>query len=121
MPRSHTIDGHTIEDDREFLQEFEIFGVCDDCGGADTGYCFCCVSEGSADLERMRRRNDHEVAQAHGRVRQRSARENLWKFHMGVKVMIIANYWFLLPLRPGARGVERAARRFCAARVETAD
>ena len=69
----------------------------------------------------MRRRNGHEVEQAIRRVRQRAARKNLRVFRMRVKAMIIANYWYFLPLRPGARGVERAEKRFCAARAGPAN
>ena len=115
MAHSHIIDGYTSEDDRAFLEEFDMCGVCDDCGGPNTGYCFCCVSEGSEELESMRRMYAHEVAQAQGRVSKRAARENMRKFCIKVKVMLIANYWFFLTLRPGADAAERAQKRFCAA------
>jgi len=115
MAHSHIIDGYTSEDDRAFLEEFEMCGVCDDCGGPNTGYCFCCVSEGSEELESMRRMCAHDVAQAQGRVSKRAARENMRKFCIKVKVMLIANYWFFLTLRPGTDAAERAQKRFCAA------
>ena len=121
MERSLTSDGYTSEDDRTFLEEFDTFGACDGCGGPDTGYCFCTVSESSADLARVRLTYAHDVTQAQRRVCQRAARNHLWKFRIGVKVMIIANYWFFLPLRPGARGVDRAEKRFGAACVGSAE
>jgi hypothetical protein len=117
MANSHIIDGYTSEDDREFLEEFERCGMCYDCGAPNNGYCFCGVSESREELDSMRQMYGLDVAQALGRVSKRAARENMRKFRIKVKVMLIANYWFFLTLRPGADAAERAQKRFCAACV----
>ena len=122
LRRSHRVgkamtdafDGYTTEDDVEMLAEYNSFGVCSDCGCADTGYCACGVFEGDA-LVRIRRQNQEMLQAVVRRVRQRKARKHLRMFRVKVNVMLLANYWYLLPLLPGARAIERASKRFCAA------
>jgi len=108
------IDGYTSDDDRGYMDS-----VCQDCGGPGWCYCFCCDSDEELESERLVAA--HDMAQVQERVSMRAARKNarknLRKFCIKVKVMLIANYWFFLTLRPGADATERAQKRFCAACV----
>jgi hypothetical protein len=97
------IDGYTEEEDSDQLRADEECGVCDDCAGTDTGYCYCGAvhtmpgytpSTEAAMLARMRELNGTLRAQAAQRNARRAAFRGIGVLRRHVIERAVVFYWW---------------------------